>query len=80
MLEDPILQIIGSKRIDSQSAEKSRHRILLSDGKYKVSYAMYTVQPNDTLAIGGEIAENTVIKMKKFITSTIAAPNKGGEK
>lgn len=80
VLEDPILQIIGSKRIDSQSAEKSRHRILLSDGKYKVSYAMYTVQPNDKLAIGGEIAENTVIKMKKFITSTIAAPNKGGEK
>ncbi|KAF2901892.1 hypothetical protein ILUMI_04293 [Ignelater luminosus] len=74
-IEDPIMQVLGSKRIASTSADKERFRLLLSDGKYLVSFAMLTTQINDKI-VNGELVDNTIIKVKRFITSVI---NSGGK-
>ncbi|KAF2878996.1 hypothetical protein ILUMI_27178 [Ignelater luminosus] len=74
-VDDPIMQVLGSKRIASASTDKERFRLLLSDGKYLVSYAMLTTQINDKIA-NGELADNTIIRVKRYITSVI---NNGGK-
>lgn len=77
-VEDPIMQVLGSKRIASASADKERFRLLLSDGKYLISFAMLTTQINDKIA-NGELADNTIIKVKRYITSVINNAGKGNK-
>ncbi|KAF5300828.1 hypothetical protein FQA39_LY10950 [Lamprigera yunnana] len=75
-VEHPIMQVLGTKRIASSSADKERFRVLLSDGKHMISFAMVTSQINDKL-VNGELADNSIIKIKKYITSVINNVGKG---
>ncbi|XP_018574321.1 replication protein A 70 kDa DNA-binding subunit [Anoplophora glabripennis] len=64
----PVLQILGIKRVTSGSADKQRHRIMVSDGKHSVSFAMLTTQ---IIEQAGPITPLTVIKVERFITSMV---------
>lgn len=69
-LNDPVMQVLGSKKISSTTSDKERFRILLSDGKYLITYAMLTAQVGNQ-AVSREIATFSVIKIKKYVTSVI---------
>ncbi|KAI4471651.1 replication factor-a protein 1 n-terminal domain [Holotrichia oblita] len=40
----PIMQVLGSKKITTINSDKDRYRILLSDGLFHISFAMFTTQ------------------------------------
>lgn len=69
-LNDVIMQVLGSKRISPSSSDKERYRLLLSDGKFVISFAMFTTQVGDH-AVSSEIPTFSVIKIKRYITSVI---------
>lgn len=69
-LKDPVMQVISSKRVTSNQADKDRFRLLLSDGKHYISYAMLSVQTNNKNA-SGQVPDNSIIKLKRYITSVI---------
>ncbi|XP_047474800.1 replication protein A 70 kDa DNA-binding subunit-like isoform X1 [Penaeus chinensis] len=66
--EDPIVQILSMKRMPNGAQE--RFRILLSDGKWSSSFAMLATQLNSKVA-SGEIANNCVIKMNRYVCNTV---------
>lgn len=68
-IEKPVLQILGNKRISSSEGSE-RFRVLLSDGKYSHSFAMLASQLNEMI-INGELMDNTIIRLDKYITSTV---------
>lgn len=70
----PVVQVLGSKKINSGNPDKERYRILLSDGKHTISFAMLTTQSNDT---SGCPETFSVIRIDKFITSVINNAGKG---
>lgn len=65
---EPILQVLGSKRITGGTAE--RYRVLLSDGQYLQSFSMLSTQLNH-LVTNGDLSEFTIIKVKNHITSVV---------
>lgn len=65
---EPILQVLGSKRIAGGNAE--RYRLLLSDGMYLQSFSMLSTQLNH-LVVDGQLTENTIIKVQQHITSVV---------
>lgn len=70
----PVMQVLGSKKISSNVPEKERYRILLSDGRHTISFAMVTTQVNDE---PGGPATFSVIRINKYITSVINNSGKG---
>lgn len=64
----PVLQVLGSKRIAGGNAE--RYRLLLSDGKYLQSFSMLSTQLNH-LVTEGKLPEFTIIKVNQHITSVV---------
>ena len=76
-VESPIMQILGSKKI-SGAGDSERYRLLVSDGVHVNSFAMLATQLNDRIR-NGDLADNTIVRIKRFITSVV--PNSGkGEK
>lgn len=75
-ISNPIMQILGSKRIAPGSTDNERYRLLLSDGQNRISFAMLNTQINERVKVG-EIKDNTVIKVKRYITSVINNSGKG---
>lgn len=73
---NPIMQVLGSKRINAGAGDKERIRILLSDGKYTISFAMLTAQINDRLGPNG-IENFSVVQIDKYITSVVSNAGKG---
>lgn len=70
-IENPIMQVLGSKKMAAGKAgDKERYRILLSDGKYLISFAMLSTQINNKVG-NGEIPVYSIIKIKKYVTSII---------
>lgn len=65
---EPILQVLGSKRIAGGNAE--RYRLLLSDGMYLQSFSMLSTQLNH-LVVDGQLSEFTIIKVQQHITSVV---------
>lgn len=65
---EPILQVLGSKRIAGGNAE--RYRLLLSDGQYLQSFSMLSTQLNHLVA-DGQLTEHTIIKVQQHITSVV---------
>lgn len=63
------MQVLGTKEIKGHQ-DKQRFRLLVSDGKNQISFAMLATQLNEKV-ISGELSNFTVIKIKKFITSMI---------
>lgn len=70
----PVMQVLGSKKINSGNPDKERYRILLSDGRHTISFAMLTTQSNDS---SGSLENFSVIRIDKFITSVINNAGKG---
>lgn len=65
---EPILQVLGSKRIAGGNAE--RFRLLLSDGQYLQSFSMLSTQLNH-LVTENKLPEFTIIQVKQHITSVV---------
>lgn len=65
---EPILQVLGSKRIAGGNAE--RYRLLLSDGQYLQSFSMLSTQLNHLVA-DGQLSDHTIIKVQQHITSVV---------
>ncbi|XP_031632411.1 replication protein A 70 kDa DNA-binding subunit, partial [Contarinia nasturtii] len=65
---EPILQVLGSKRIAGGNAE--RYRLLLSDGQYLQSFSMLSTQLNH-LVVEGQLPEFSIIQVKQHITSVV---------
>lgn len=65
---EPVLQVLGSKRITGGSAE--RYRVLLSDGQFLQSFSMLSTQLNHHVT-NGDLAEFTIIKVNNHITSLV---------
>ncbi|CAH0547198.1 unnamed protein product [Brassicogethes aeneus] len=64
---DPIVQVLGTKKIQNSSEkEKERYRLLLSDGKFTISFAMISLQPGERC-----IPNFSVIVLKQYITSVV---------
>ncbi|KAJ8924906.1 hypothetical protein NQ315_001063 [Exocentrus adspersus] len=76
--EHPILQVLAVKKIAS-GVDKQRFRMLVSDGKNSISFAMLTTQSNDKLT-SGDVSEFCVIKCLKFITSIVNNTGKGEQR
>ncbi|XP_031346155.1 replication protein A 70 kDa DNA-binding subunit-like isoform X2 [Photinus pyralis] len=70
-IEDAILQVLGSKRIPSSSSDKQRFRLLLSDGKYFISFAILATQIDDA-GVSGEPSQYSIVKIKKCIITMIS--------
>lgn len=65
---EPILQVLGTKRIVGTNAE--RYRILLSDGQYCESFVMLSTHLNH-LVVNGQLTEFTIIRVKQHTTSVV---------
>lgn len=77
-LEKPVVQILGSKRIAGGGEQSERYRLLISDGQNLYSFAMLATQLNE-LHQNGQLAEYTVIRIDRYITSVVNR-NERGEK
>ncbi|XP_072382559.1 replication protein A 70 kDa DNA-binding subunit isoform X1 [Diabrotica undecimpunctata] len=73
---NPIMQVLGSKKINAGLGDKERIRILLSDGKYTISFAMLTAQINDRLGPNG-VETFSIIQIDRYVTSIINNSGKG---
>lgn len=67
--DKPVMQILGNKKIQGSGAN-DRFRLLLSDGKHSLSFAMLATQLNDKL-INGELSDYSVVQVDRFITSVL---------
>jgi succinyl-CoA synthetase beta subunit len=70
-LTDPVVQVLGCKRLQCTSCTKERYRMIVSDGDYSISFAMLTAQ--------GGIDVNSIIKIKRFVLSEIPSTAKGNQ-
>jgi succinyl-CoA synthetase beta subunit len=70
-ITDPVVQVLGCKRIQFTSSTKERYRMILSDGDHSISFAMLTAQ--------GGIDINSIIKIKRFLLSEIPSIAKGNQ-
>lgn len=71
----PVLQILGIKRINTNS-DQERYRLLMSDGKYYNSYAMLASQLNE-MQHKGLLTENTIVRLDKYMTSMVGKEGSG---
>ncbi|KPJ03587.1 Replication protein A 70 kDa DNA-binding subunit [Papilio xuthus] len=67
--DKPVMQILGNKKIQGSGANE-RFRLLVSDGKHSLSFAMLATQLNDKLKTG-ELSDYSVVQVDRFITSVI---------
>lgn len=77
-IDKPILQILGSKRIQS-SENSERYRLLISDGKFLNSFAMLATQLNDFVT-EGRLADYTIVRVNRYITSMVNKSEPGQTK
>lgn len=65
---NPVMQILGTKKIPGGSTE--RYRVLISDGVNINSFAMLATQLND-LITDGSLPEFTIVQIKRYIVSGV---------
>lgn len=71
-VEAPVVQVLGCKKINSGGGDKNRYRILVSDGKHSISFAMLTISPNNpAIKDDNGIEMFSVIRIDKYITSVL---------
>lgn len=73
-VEEPILQVLGTKKISSGGSSE-RYRVLLSDGKHLQSFTMLATQLNEYVT-NGELTDYTIIKVKQHVTSVVNKTDK----
>jgi len=70
-VNNPVLQVLGQKRIAGNSGQGAdRYRLLLSDGVHSHSSAMLATQLNDKVD-SGELSQFAVIKLVKYLCNQI---------
>lgn len=74
--EQPVMQVLGIKKVVTGGTDKQRHRILLSDGRHSVSFAMLTTQLLEKV---GPVTPMTVVRVQRFITSVVNNSGKGDQ-
>uniref|UniRef100_A0A182QCD7 Replication protein A subunit n=1 Tax=Anopheles farauti TaxID=69004 RepID=A0A182QCD7_9DIPT len=75
-LENPVVQILGSKRIAGSGEQSERFRLLISDSKSLYSFAMLGTQLND-LHRQGKLPDYTIIRIDRYTTSVVNRNEKG---
>lgn len=68
--DKPVLQVLGTKRIPGGEGNV-RYRLLVSDGKFLISYAMLATQLN-SFADENRLTDNTIIRIDKHIVSVVS--------
>lgn len=76
-VEQPVLQILGTKKISG--GESERFRLLVSDGKYLNSFAMLATQLNH-LQKDDKLNENTIVRVDKYTTSMVNKADKADKR
>lgn len=74
-VENPVVQVLCCKKIQSNDSNTDRYRLLISDGRYMISFAMLASQVTDLVA-DGSLTNNAVIVVKRYITSKIQSAGK----
>lgn len=74
-VENPVVQILGCKKIPGSEGAADRYRLLVSDGKYMITFAMLAAQLNNVVA-SDKLPTNTIIVIRRYITSNIQTNNK----
>ncbi|XP_053680234.1 replication protein A 70 kDa DNA-binding subunit [Anopheles nili] len=69
-LPNPVVQILGMKRIAGTGEQSERFRLLISDSKYLYSYAMLGTQLND-LYKQDKLTDNSIIRIDRYTTSVL---------
>lgn len=69
-VDNPVLQVLSSKRISAQGSTADRYRLLLSDGETSYSHAMLATQLN-SLMESGEMDNLAVVKVNRYLCNTI---------
>lgn len=72
-VDEPILQILGHKKLSSSSSG-DRYRLLLSDGVMSNSFTMLATQLND-LITNNILSEHSIVQIKRYAISMV---NNGG--
>lgn len=75
LVEYPIIQLLGSRRITGAADE--RYRLLVSDGSHLNSVVMLSTQLNDMLT-SGELSNYSVVRVNNLVTNIINL--RGGRK
>ncbi|XP_321709.5 replication protein A 70 kDa DNA-binding subunit [Anopheles gambiae] len=75
-LQNPVVQILGSKRIAGNGEQSERFRLLISDGKSLYSFAMLATQLND-LQKQDKLPQYTIIRIDRYTTSVVNRNEKG---
>ncbi|XP_050069217.1 replication protein A 70 kDa DNA-binding subunit [Anopheles maculipalpis] len=75
-LQNPVVQILGSKRIAGSGEQSERFRLLISDGKSLYSFAMLATQLND-LQKQDKLPQYTIIRIDRYTTSVVNRNEKG---
>uniref|UniRef100_A0A182Y582 Replication protein A subunit n=1 Tax=Anopheles stephensi TaxID=30069 RepID=A0A182Y582_ANOST len=75
-LQNPVVQILGSKRIAGSGEQSERFRLLISDGKSLYSFAMLATQLND-LQKQDKLPQYTIIRIDRYTTSVVNRDEKG---
>ncbi|KAJ9597481.1 hypothetical protein L9F63_011666 [Diploptera punctata] len=77
-VEDPVMQILGHKKIagTTSSTGLDRYRLLVSDGKHLNSFAMLATQLNSRVT-SGELCDFTVVQVSRYITSMVTNADRG---
>uniref|UniRef100_A0A182MBH5 Replication protein A subunit n=1 Tax=Anopheles culicifacies TaxID=139723 RepID=A0A182MBH5_9DIPT len=75
-LPNPVVQILGSKRIAGSGEQSERFRLLISDGKSLYSFAMLATQLNE-LQKQDKLPQYTIIRIDRYTTSVVNRNEKG---
>uniref|UniRef100_A0A182VRB5 Replication protein A subunit n=1 Tax=Anopheles minimus TaxID=112268 RepID=A0A182VRB5_9DIPT len=75
-LPNPVVQILGSKRIAGSGEQSERFRLLISDGNSLYSFAMLATQLND-LQKQDKLPQYTIIRIDRYTTSVVNRNEKG---
>ncbi|XP_068633685.1 replication protein A 70 kDa DNA-binding subunit [Battus philenor] len=74
--DNPVMQVLGSKKIQDRKGAEERFRLLVSDGKHSHSFALLATQLNDKL-ITGELSDYSVVQINRFVTTQLKKTGKG---
>ncbi|XP_018334055.1 replication protein A 70 kDa DNA-binding subunit-like isoform X2 [Agrilus planipennis] len=77
-VKNPILQIINSKKLPSRSPDSRRYRVILSDGKYIMSFAILYLHIKK-LNLAGDFQNNSVIEILLFSTTLFNSIQRTGK-
>ena len=77
-VNNPVVQILGSRKISGDAQGNDRFRLLVSDGLQLHSFAMLSTQLN-SMYTSGQLKDLSIIQLDRYMTS-ILNKNEASEK